>query len=210
MQPESKKFLVVFLIIAALVTLQVLLVGVAVQQNYRQSANDPQIAAASDVASALAQGAPVDAIAQQPIDISKSLEVFPIVYDSSGKVAASGATLGSNSNLTVPSSVLAYAKAHGSDRFTWEPQKGVRVAAVVVPYSASGTNGYVLIGRNIQQIEQRENMLTVMVLVAWIIAMLLAFALTWVLVYGVSATLFTKKNVVEEITIEEHVTVEKM
>ncbi len=217
MQVRTKKFLSVFLVTAAIVTVQAALVEVAVQQNYRQSANDPQVADAGDVVAALQQGAPVDAISQQTVDISTSLDVFPMAFDGTGKVVASGATLPGVTTLTVPSGVFTYAKKHGEDNFTWEPAKGVRIAAVVVPYTANNVAGYVLMGRNIELIEQRERALALIVLVAWVIELLLALLLTEIVVGGMtrwtrttSGTVVDSGKVVGEYTVEEHVTVEKM
>ena len=68
------------------------LVYVALQQEIRQTANDPQIGMAQDIAIALSNGAtPQSLTSGMKIEMSKSLSPFVIVYDSSGKVlAASG------------------------------------------------------------------------------------------------------------------------
>lgn len=63
-----------------------------VQQNYRMSANDPQIQMAEDAAAALNKGRNIQSVVLlDNVDISKSLGVFLAVYDDSGKpVMSSG------------------------------------------------------------------------------------------------------------------------
>jgi hypothetical protein len=53
---------------------------------------------------------------------------------------------------TVPKGVLDSAKQNGEDRVSWQPAASVRVAAVIVSYK----DGYVLAGRNMREVEQRE------------------------------------------------------
>src|ERR1043165_420741 len=66
----------------------------AVQQNYRQSANDPQIQLSEDIAEKLLSGQTyAHLIYPDQVDISKSLSTFIIVYDGEGKVLFSNVTL---------------------------------------------------------------------------------------------------------------------
>jgi hypothetical protein len=55
---------------------------------------------------------------------------------------------------------------------TWQPQSGVRIAAVVVPWQG----GTVLAGRSLAQVEIREDNALLIVLAAWL-AMLVALTL---------------------------------
>ena len=129
------------------------LVDVEVQQDLRQSANDPQIQMAEDTAARLAAGA--DATVTVPmatVDIASSLAPFLIVYDSDDHVVASSAMLdGVTPHL--PEGVLEFARERGEDRVTWEPREGVRIATVVVPYR----NGSVLAGRSLREVEARAS-----------------------------------------------------
>lgn len=127
----------------------------AVQQALRQSANDPQIQMAEDAAYALAKGAAVETVVPlAEIDVARSLYPFLIVYDDSGTVLkASGLLNGQVPPL--PHGVLDYTRTHGQDRVTWEPQRGVRIAAVVVRYQGQQP-GYVLAGRSLREVEKRE------------------------------------------------------
>ncbi len=57
----------------------------AVQQNYRQTANDPQIQMAEDASNSLSSSGKVgDFNTEIKIDISKSLAPFVIIYDVKG------------------------------------------------------------------------------------------------------------------------------
>src|SRR6476646_6768902 len=77
------------------VTLATLLTGmiyVAVQQDYRQSANDPQIQFVEDAASQLAAGQTPEAILPyNSVDIADSLAPYLTVFNETGKpIAGSG------------------------------------------------------------------------------------------------------------------------
>ena len=120
------------------------------QQNLRMSANDPQIQIAEDTAALLSVNKAV--AISEPVDIAKSLAVFTIVYDQDGKVVNSTGVL-NNVAPVVPKGVLLTAKANGSNKVTWQPQAGVRIASVTVPYKG----GYVLVGRNLREVEIRED-----------------------------------------------------
>jgi len=151
------------------------MVYLAVQQNYRSSANDPQIQIALDARAALNNGAtPQNIVPNSPdaqIDISQSLAPFVILYDAKGQVAASSAVL-ANQTPALPHGVLDDAKATGMNLITWSPGHGVRAAIVVLPYA----NGYVLAGRSIRYVEQREDALNAQVGIPCVATLLLSFA----------------------------------
>jgi len=129
------------------------LVYLTVQQSLRMGANDPQIQMAEDAASALAGGGKVDTLVPSTkVDIANSLAPFIMVFDDSGNVLASSATL-HGTTPAYPTGVLDYTRQHGEDRVTWQPEVGVRMATVVVRYD----NGFVLAGRSLREIEKRES-----------------------------------------------------
>jgi hypothetical protein len=164
--------------IAAIVTIFCGLVYATIQQNYRQNANDPQIQMAEDGATVLARGEDADSILPldgQVIDIARSLAPFAIVYDVNGKVLTGGGEL-HDEIPTPPLGVFEYAKTHGVNRVTWQPEKGVRVAAVVMPYGGN-TPGFILAGRSLREVERRETQLELLVFGAWISTLVLALAL---------------------------------
>lgn len=149
---------------------------VAIQQAYRQNANDPQIEYSEQLANALATGIkPVNT--QAPIDISKYLTQFIIIYDNAGKVTYSEATLDGKTPV-LPPGVLAYTKTHGQDRVTWAPKSGVRIAAVITSFQSSNSAGFVLAGRNLEEVERRAQMLIVHTASAWFITLLAVFLST--------------------------------
>ena len=73
---------------------------VAVQQSYRQSADDPQIELSEDAAAALSSGEPINALlANDPkTDMSKSLSPFVMIFDDSGKLLSSSAYVNGSSS----------------------------------------------------------------------------------------------------------------
>ena len=141
--------------IAAVAVGLCMLVYLTVQQSLRQGLNDPQIQMAEDAAAAIGQGrAAVDLLPSTQVDVASSLAPFLIVYDDTGKVLASSAILHGQAP-SLPAGVLEYTRTNGEDRVTWQPEAGVRIAAVVVRYDGAQP-GFVLAGRNMREVEKRE------------------------------------------------------
>jgi hypothetical protein len=132
----------------------------AVQQDLRMSANDPQIQLAEDTATQLNSGGKLPVTAK--INITQSLAPFLIIYDKQGNPILSQASLNGQTPL-LPTGVLADTQKLGEDRLTWQPAHNVRIAAIITPYK----NGYVLAGRNLREIEKREDQLTNEVGLSW-------------------------------------------
>jgi hypothetical protein len=129
------------------------LVYLTIQQSLRMGANDPQIQVAEDAAGALNGGASLySVVPATKVELATSLAPFIIVFDDSGKVLVSSATL-HGSVPVYPSGVLDYTRQHGEDRVTWQPENGVRMATVVVRYD----KGFVLAGRSLREVEIRES-----------------------------------------------------
>src|SRR5438067_1359524 len=122
-------------LIVFLVTIFCGLVYITVQQNYRQSANDPQIQMAEDTAAALKNGSitPYSFGNSDFIDISQSIAPFLTIYDAQSRSTSTNGTLDGNSPQ-LPQGVFAYTRQRGEERFTWQPKVGVRVAAILVSY----------------------------------------------------------------------------
>lgn len=151
------------------------LVYLAVQQELRQSANDPQIQIAEDAALALENGAAVDT--RMPVDttaLEHSLAPFVMVFDDNGKVVASSATL-RGETPQLPAGILDYVRTHGEDRVTWQPETGVRIAAVVVRVEGARP-GFVLAGRSLREIEVREDNALLVAGAAWIVSLVASLA----------------------------------
>lgn len=145
----------------------------AVQQNYRQQANDPQVQLAEDGAARLnGGGVPAELVPRgvPPTDIATSLAPWTVVYDSAGKPLESSAVL-DNAPPQLPLSAFdattwkkRYAEygigmsiPSGETRFSWQPRPDVRQAVVLV----QAKNGYfVAVGRNLREVENRERTLS--------------------------------------------------
>ena len=151
------------------------LIYIAVQQNYRQSLNDPQIQMAEDDATALGSGATTTSIVpKQSIDVAASLAPWIAVYDSSGTPVASSGLL--DGKIPVPplgEFNLALAQGNNLPHDTWEPVSGVRIAAVIVPIPHNG--GFVLVGRNMREVEDRETNLEAVVGIGMIVLLVSTF-----------------------------------
>jgi hypothetical protein len=155
------------LVLLALFTVLSLGFVVIEQQALRQSANDPQLGMAADLAGRLAHGAtPASAISSDQIDMDASPSAFVIAYNEQGQVLASSAQL----NETVPAlprGVLEFARIHGEERVTWAPRRDVRIASVV-RHVAGPEGGFVLAGRNLREIEARKDLIFQMAALVWL------------------------------------------
>lgn len=150
-----------------MVTIIFATIYVSVQQSYRQTANDPQIQIAEDMADQLkSNGVPIPL---DKTDISRSLSPFVINYDDHGKVLFSTAVLNSKTP-EIPGGVLENVKNIGQSRLTWEPSPGNRYATVISRYDGAN-KGYVLVGRSLREIEIRESNLEAIVAMAWLMSL---------------------------------------
>jgi hypothetical protein len=177
-----KSFLI-WLPFAALISFTCLLSYLLVQQDLRMTANDPQIQIAEDVSQALSSGAatPQEIVPPgQVVNMATSLDPYVMIFDSTGAVLGSSAIL-NGQPPTVPSGVFASVRRNGEDRLTWQPEPGVRSAAVVDSFTTpSSTAGFVLAGRSLREIEIRENNIFHLAEFAWIAGLIVMFLIIWV------------------------------
>ncbi len=154
-----------------------------VQQDFRQSLNDPQIQMAEDAARALENGVVPAGIVPHgspTIDIAQSLTPWIAVYDEAKTPLESTGVL-DGAPPKPPSGVFDAAKdgkgkdvrlsgynVKGENRVSWQPRPDVR-SAIVVVHVNGGKGGYVVAGRNMREIEAREADLGHQVLIAWIV-----------------------------------------
>jgi len=173
---KAKSILKHWLPLALMTTAFCGLVYAAVQQSLRQGANDPQIQLAEDSADALARGEPVESVVPiATIDVARSLAPFMMVFDDNGATLASSGLL-HGQVPALPAGVLDYVQQHGEDRVTWQPEPGVRVAAVVVRYT--GTNsGYILAGRSLREVEKRESQVSFFAGATWLSTLIVTLIL---------------------------------
>jgi hypothetical protein len=178
-----KTILKYWLVMAVTITGLIGLCYAAVQQDIRQSANDPQIQIAEDSAAKLADGQSVqNVVPSEKVDIAKSLAPYIIVFDATGKPLASSALLDGHTP-TIPAGVIDYVKQNGEDRMTWQPQSGVRSAVVVTQFKGSNS-GFVLTGRSLREVEVLEDHILQVLLVGWI-GMLFATFLATSIIFSI-------------------------
>lgn len=160
---------------ALTVTLTAFLVYGTVQHSFRSSANDPQIQITEDLASKLADGADPSALlaGEEHVDISKSLATFTVIFDDKGDAITSTGNLHGKNIPSPPSGVLDYAREHGQNRITWQPEQKIRQAIVVTYFDGGeGRSGYVLAGRSLREIELREKNMVFQIFMWWGIALI--------------------------------------
>ena len=103
------------------------------------------------------------------IDVAQSLSPFLITYDAQGNAISSRAKL--NGTIpTPPKGVFNDVRTKGEDRFTWQPQAGVRLATVVIHVQASGNvkEGFVLAARSMREVQARIQHIGEIALLAWL------------------------------------------
>lgn len=167
-----------FLILATIITILCSVIYLAVQQNYRLSANDPQVQISESTANMLSQGQDLTSILpEKKADLNKSLAAFIIVYDNAQNPTISSAQL-DGQIPELPKGVLDAALEHGQNRVTWQPKEGVRIASVVTRFDG----GYVLAGRSLREVESRIGLLGKEVGLGWLAAIIAAFLGTWFLI----------------------------
>lgn len=148
---------------------------VAVQQNYRMSANDPQVELAQNDAAALSAGtSPEQIVPSTSVEIGKSLSTFTLIFDANGNVLASSALL-DGKTPSIPAGSLTAALKTGENRVTWQPRTGLRFATVIDAYTSPAGKGYVLVGRSLREAEARIDNLTLMLTLTWLAALIASF-----------------------------------
>ena len=192
MQKTLLKTFLIWLPFAALITFACGLSYLLVQQDVRMSANDPQIQIAEDFAQYLENDATPGSLISpmdQPVEISTGLDPYVMIFDASGTVLASAATL-HGATPAIPSGVFSHVQQYGEARFTWQPEPGVRSAVVVTPVTGSKP-GFVLAGRSLREVEIREENLSHITALAWAAGIILMFMIIWVVVLA-----YRKKTVI--------------
>ena len=150
------------------------------QQNLRQSANDPQIQIAEDIADNFStNGLPTQFPAAQTIDLSKSLSTFLIIYDKNGKEQYSSGEL-DGKTPTLPSGIFSNASKKGQITFTWQPKKGVREAVVLISLKDKA-KGYVLVGRSLREIEKRDTNFLIISIIGGLVTLLVSYCAVYCL-----------------------------
>lgn len=151
---------------------------VAVRQNYRAGLDDPQVQIAEDLANGLIAGRSLNQFTQQT-DIDKSLVNYIIIFDDKGEPVNSSGLLDGKVPKP-PFGVLEYALKNGENRISWEIKPGVRSAIVVRPYKNDSGSGFILVGRNMREVENRIAKLGEIICIGLIVSMIVSFGLDFV------------------------------
>ena len=155
--------------LAMLLTLTTFIAGTGYfisQQVLRMSANDPQIQLAEDAAQRLNSGENAARIApDRKVDMAASLAPFVIVYDDSGRPVASSASL-DGATPTPPRGVFEFVRSNREESVTWQPRPDVRIASVVTRTA----DGLVVAGRNMREVEIREDRVLKLAALGWLAA----------------------------------------
>ncbi len=164
-QPVISRAVAIFLPVAVLATLCCGLVYVAVQQDLRMGANDPQLQLAEDAARALDAGVQASSlVGSTKVDVAVSLAPFVAIYDASGAVLATDGRLDGGDPIP-PLGVLDAARQDPPNRVTWQPREGIRVATVTVPWRG----GTVMAGRSLSEVERQEDNILLLAAAAWLV-----------------------------------------
>lgn len=183
------------LVLAGIATGVALALYAIPQHVLRSGLNDPQIQMATDLAATLDRVGVTDGLRQgalmasgsgASIDMARSLSPFLIVYNDEGQALGSNAQL-DGQTPALPSGVLAYVRQHGEDRLTWQPRRGVRIAAVVERVNGPQP-GFVLAGRNMREVQARIGDVKTMAGLTWL------GMLALILVGSLAFAIYTRPN----------------
>ena len=167
-------------------TIIMLTAYVTIQQNYRMSANDPQIMVVQDIAAALSKGYPAKSLfdGSSKVDVAYSLSPFGMAFDDKGNLLSSSASNSDGAVPMPPAGIFDYVRANGEDRVSWQTPSGLRFAAVVDSWKAPATatastsaSGFILVARSLKETEVRIDQLGWMFLLGWIGFLILTFLL---------------------------------
>jgi hypothetical protein len=128
---------------------------------------------AAHAAGQLTTGSPPDSVLPPVINMASNPASFIIVYDPHHHVLASSGRLNGRTP-GLPPGVLAWAASHGQDRITWQPQPGLREAAIIEPYRGPHP-GFVLAAQSLQTISAQQRSLTWSIACIWLAALTLSF-----------------------------------
>jgi hypothetical protein len=139
-----------------------------VQQSTRLSADDLPNVTAQGARRLIAGGEePEDAVSTVKVDLKTDDSGFIIITDDLRHVQASTAVLNNHTPLP-PAGTFDYAQAHGRDKFTWEPQSGVRLATRIITYKSGDEKGYIITGQSLRPFEDRVDVYTRLAFAAWL------------------------------------------
>lgn len=158
----------------------------AVQQVYRTAADDPQVQLAGDARDFLEKGHSVNELFSalklfpaDSLDIARSNGVFVTIYDEEKRPVRSNGYL-HQLLPTPPVGVFDVAKQKRENRFSWQPEAGVRIAMIVIHGDAPGI-GFVAAGRSLKETEIREANLVKTIFAGYVLCFVLLIVLFFLL-----------------------------
>lgn len=173
MQKLLLRCVISFLPFAVCITLLSALIYFSSQQVIRLSANEMPSLSVDTALARISIGQQLGTILPNiPIELSKPFGFFFSAYNEQ-KVLTIAQTTVHGAPVSVPSGVLDYAKSHGKDRVTWQPETGIRLATVVVYEPRTKT--YLVAGRDLTDYEHRIQTLGLQILFGWGITMIATF-----------------------------------
>lgn len=129
-------------------------------------ANEPQIKDVGEMAIRLNGGLePKYVIPKENVNFKNSENLFAMVFDKDKKMIATNADL-RDYLAGPPGGVLDNAKDMRINKVTWQPEKGVRLAIVAMPFN----NGWVLEGRSLKSVEKNVDNWRLAIMGTWIIS----------------------------------------
>jgi hypothetical protein len=165
----------------AIITIIMGVIYVAVQQNYRSGANDPQMQLAYHIKEQLKKGKSIDMYFQKDtIDLQKSLSIFVASYDENGSPLQSNAVI-DGKLPQIPLSVIKFVKMHKEDWITWQPRQNIRLATGILSTGSTPVS-YIAVGRSLKNAEDRISNLITMIGIGWTLCFLIIL-LNWLFDY---------------------------
>ena len=185
---KMKIIFMVWIIIMFMASFTCSLVYLISQQSLRLGANEAPSQLANETAINLKNGQNAkNAIPNEKIDITNSLNTFVMVYDSTKNLIASSGTVRGSQPL-YPSGVLDHVTGNKESRVTWQPDIGLRFASVAIKYE----DGYIVAARSLSETEKLIGMIGKLIIYAW-----LACTIFTGLVLGVCYLVMIKEKVHE-------------
>jgi len=149
-----------------------------VQQNYRSSADDPQVQILHDLRNDLQKG---KALAfDDSIELETSLSIFREAYDKNGNPLQSTGYL--NGKVPrIPKGVFEYARTNGEHWITWQPQPNVRMATGIIHVNGAPI-AYLVVGRSLKEVEIRVSRLIKMIFIGWVLCVCVVL-INWLITF---------------------------
>lgn len=159
-----------------LITVAAFLAWFSYGLSLRNGGDREPLLAAATAARQLTSGSAPGSVVPAVIDMASSPAPFVIVLDARGRILASSGRLNGRTPQ-LPAGVLAWVAAHGQDRITWQPEPGIREAAVIQAYGGPHP-GFVLAAQSLQHIYRQQQSIIWTIASAWLAALAISILMT--------------------------------